>query len=42
MELTRETSIRGYLYPLRLMALAGVTGLITATLAVTALVATAH
>ena len=42
MELTKETRIGGYLYPLRLIALAGLTGTVTAMAAVAALVSTAH
>lgn len=42
MELTKETRIGGYLYPLRLIALAGMTGILTAAIATAALVTTAH
>lgn len=42
MELTRETLIGRHWYPLRLIALAGLTGTVTAAAAVAALVSTAH
>ena len=42
MNLTRETRIGAHLYPLRLITLAGLTGIVTAIAATAALVSTTH